>query len=179
MFTLNRDDLKDLCRGAAFLGTGGGGDPSCGFGVEIKPGVGPVQGARSAAVRPDCLDPAFRDLAVEGLARHDMFPRGEALPAHIAEGVHEILAAAWVGSGARVGPGPQDAAGKGARGRGVDDRRRAVEPHAANAERAGGEALRVAGQVGAERALLGADRVGVDQHEPRVANSSIVVATAG
>lgn len=30
MFKLNRADLKDLCRGAAFLGTGGGGDPYIG-----------------------------------------------------------------------------------------------------------------------------------------------------
>jgi len=30
MFELDRDDLKDLCRGAAFLGTGGGGDPYIG-----------------------------------------------------------------------------------------------------------------------------------------------------
>jgi uncharacterized protein len=30
MFKLERDDLKDLCRGAAFLGTGGGGDPYIG-----------------------------------------------------------------------------------------------------------------------------------------------------
>ncbi len=30
MFELDREDLKDLCRGAAFLGTGGGGDPYIG-----------------------------------------------------------------------------------------------------------------------------------------------------
>jgi uncharacterized protein len=30
MFKLERNDLKDLCRGAAFLGTGGGGDPYIG-----------------------------------------------------------------------------------------------------------------------------------------------------